>query len=247
MRCALIADIHANLTALKAVFEDLKLRGPIDQIWCTGDIVGYGPDPNPCVEFLRAFDLRCVLGNHDAAAVGMLDLENFNPAAKTAAAWTAGELTAASRQFLASLPTQLALGDYTLVHGSPLDPIWDYVTSPSQAKTCFSYLQTPHCLVGHTHVPALYIYFPENDLCTVSMTPAGHSLDVARLKGRILLNPGSVGQPRDRDPRAAYALLDLDAPSLTCYRVGYDIATAQQRMRERGLPLLLAERLSLGW
>ncbi|MDO8671560.1 MAG: metallophosphoesterase family protein [Dehalococcoidia bacterium] len=242
-----MSDIHGNLTALKAVIADLRDKGPVDEYWCMGDIVGYGPAPNECVELLKQLDLRCVLGNHDAAAAGLLDLADFNLAAKDAIKWTMDQLSEDNRQFLASLPMHCSEGDYTLVHGSPLDPTWDYISSAAKAKTSLSYLQTLHGLVGHTHVPVLYVYVPENKTCVVSATPAGQPVQIARQGRRILFNPGSVGQPRDGDPRASYALLDVTASTITHHRVPYDVEAVQRAMRALGLPTSLAERLSHGW
>lgn len=238
MRYAILADIHANLEALEAVLADGEERGGFDQIWCLGDIVGYGPDPGPCIERLRGYPHRAVAGNHDWAAIGRLELSGFNPDAAAAALWTAERLSAEEAGYLDSLPLQSGKEDFTLVHGSPRSPIWEYLASPGVAQACFPLFSTPFCLVGHTHIPAL---FRERQ----GMAPLPPLLSLSG--ERLILNPGGVGQPRDGDPRAAYALYDDQARGVYHFRVSYDIATTQGKMVERGLPPTLAARLSLGW
>ena len=156
MRCAIISDVHGNLDALEAVLSD---AADVDQVWCLGDVVGYGPQPNECVALLRAREALCVAGNHDWAAIGKMDTSEFNPEATEAALWTGAQLTAEHRDYLGALPEQLqagALDEFTLVHGSPREPIWEYLTHVSVARLNFDYFQTPYCLVGHTHVPLIF-------------------------------------------------------------------------------------------
>lgn len=237
MRYAILADIHGNLPALEAVLSDIEGRGGVDEIWCLGDIVGYGPDPHSCIELLRQYKHVCVAGNHDWAAIGKLGVDDFNPYAAAAALWTARQLSTSDIDYLKSLPLRLVKGDFTLVHGSPREPIWEYILSPLEAAVNFEYFSTPFCLVGHSHVPLLFrsngqmTYLPEK---------------MALEEKPLILNPGGVGQPRDGDPRASYAIYDEGEKVFYHFRIPYDIATTQRRMMEAGLPLPLALRLSYG-
>jgi predicted phosphodiesterase len=244
MRILLISDIHANLVALDTVLAN---AAPFDRIWCLGDIVGYGPEPNECVERLRSFDLLCIAGNHDWAALGKLDLEEFNPDARRAARWTRNQLTPANLEWLGALPERVPTQAerFTLVHGSPRYPIWEYVLTPAIARPNFDYFDTPLCLIGHTHVPVVYRYLP-NDHNAIAEA-LGESVPLSLNPDRMMINPGSVGQPRDGDPRAAYAIVDLDALTLTHYRVEYDVAATQAKMERHNLPARLITRLSFGW
>jgi len=158
MRCAIIADIHANLAALKAVLVDVKQRGGVEEIWCLGDIVGYGPDPHDCIELLRQTKHICVVGNHDLAAVGQIDTTDFNPDAVAASEWTAEHLNSQDVRYIKSLPRVINKDDFTIVHGSPREPIWEYVLSISGARENFAYFKTQFCLLAHTHVPAAFSY-----------------------------------------------------------------------------------------
>jgi predicted phosphodiesterase len=242
MRILLISDIHANLVALETV---LTQASPFDRIWCLGDVVGYGPEPNACIDRLRSFDLLCIAGNHDWAALGKLDLEEFNPDARGAAIWTREQLTSENIEWLRELPDRVPTQaeKFTLVHGSPRYPIWEYVLTPAVAHTNFEFFETPVCLMGHTHVPVVY----RANEWTATADPLVEGSALKLNPDRMMINPGSVGQPRDGDPRAAYALLDLDARTLTHYRVDYDIAATQAEMDLVGLPLRLITRLSYGW
>ncbi len=242
MRYGIVADIHSNLAAFEAVLHNM---GSVDALWCLGDVVGYGPDPNECIDLLRSHTHVCVMGNHDAAAIREIDTSNFNPAAAAAAEWTARALTDRSIQYLADLPQDLVAGQFTIVHGSPRQPIWEYVTTDSRAAPNFSHFTTPACLVGHTHVPALFEQQAGSDRVFGRVPGPG---DIQEVGGnRFIANPGSVGQPRDGDPRAAYAVYDSDSATLEWRRVVYPIEVTQQRMRVAGLPAPLIERLSLGW
>ena len=244
MRILLISDIHANLVALQAV---LKEAAPIERIWCLGDVVGYGPSPNECIETLRQFDLLCLAGNHDWAVLDKLDLEEFNPDARRAAEWTRAQLTEPNREWLLGLPERVPTQaeKFTLVHGSPRYPIWEYVLTAAIARINFDFFDTHTCLVGHTHVPVIYRYDLANYSASAETLPEGEPMSL--VADRLMINPGSVGQPRDGDPRSAYAILNLDAQTVTHHRVEYDIRATQARMEKYDLPLRLISRLSYGW
>lgn len=243
MRIAVLSDIHANLSALQAVADDLPDH---DEVWVLGDTVGYGPEPNEVVAELQAMGARSVLGNHDGAAIGTVDASDFNPDARAAIEWTGGALDANARSYFGSLPEVRTDGDLTAVHGSPRDPIWEYITGPAVAAANLDAFTTRLCLFGHTHLP---VAFRANDR-SLEVEP-GLPGTVARLNGdRALLNPGSVGQPRDGLRDAAYGILELDDAgkdaTFEFRRVRYDIERTQRLMREVGLPGRLAERLGYG-
>jgi predicted phosphodiesterase len=244
MRILIVSDIHANLVALDTV---LAQAAPFDRVWCLGDVVGYGPEPNECIERLRSFDLLCLAGNHDWAALGKLDLEEFNPDARLAAYWTREQLTPANLDWLRALPERVPTqaSKFTLVHGSPRYPVWEYVLTPAVARTNFDYFDTPVCLMGHTHVPVVYRLKGIDRTATADTLPENSPFKLN--PDRMMVNPGSVGQPRDGDPRAAYAILDPEASTLMHYRVEYDIATTQAKMEQFELPTRLVTRLSYGW
>ena len=240
---AVLADIHANLEALAAVLADIDRRGGTDEYLVLGDMVGYGPDPGSCIKRISELPARVVAGNHDAAAVRAGDAFNFNPQAAAAVNWTAARLTAAELNYLAGLPDILATAGFTLSHGSPRQPTVEYIFSPVEARPNFKLLGTPHALVGHTHVPAV---FKQTDDGTVSEVRVSPDTAVVIDGGRFIINPGSVGQPRDGDPRAAYAIYDSDTARLQFYRVAYDIAAVQEKMRSYNLPVSLVSRLEKG-
>ena len=222
MTVALLSDIHANLIALEAVLHDLPA---IDAIWVMGDTVGYGPDPADTLALLRERRAMLVAGNHDRAVATGEGLELFNSVARAAAERHRSWLGAADRDFLASLPlTREPASGYSICHGSPRDPLWEYVFDARTAAFAMARLTATRCCVGHTHVPATF-----------------HTGD-----GKVMINPGSVGQPRDGDPRAAYALLDVDRATVDFRRVEYAIGETQRRMRELKLPEMLADRLTFG-
>jgi diadenosine tetraphosphatase ApaH/serine/threonine PP2A family protein phosphatase len=243
MRYAILGDIHSNLEAFEAVLQDVKDRGGFDKIWCLGDVVGYGPDPHECIERLRQFEHVCVAGNHDWAAIGNMDTADFNPVAALAAHWTAQQLTAEDKDYLQSLPLTLIEDDFTLAHGSPRDPIWEYLLSIEAAQNNFACFETAYCLVGHSHVPLIFELV--SNKVVYRMFPEGTGLKLG--EKRIIINPGGVGQPRDGDPRASYALYDTQARNIHHYRVEYDIPATQKKMEKRGLPKPLIMRLSVGW
>jgi predicted phosphodiesterase len=245
MRIGIISDIHANVVALDTV---LKALGPVDRLWCLGDVVGYGPNPNESIEQLVAHPgiEICLTGNHDWAVLGKIDLSDFNPDARQAALWTREQLTPASRKFLEERPDMIVYNlEFTMAHASPRQPIWEYVTTTAIARANFPHFHTPICLVGHTHVPAIYALDAQG--VVRQQTPADGQVVSLRDGLRYIVNPGSVGQPRDSDPRAAYAVLDMAAGALTFHRIEYDIVQTQQRMYSAGLPARLIMRLNYGW
>lgn len=243
MRTLVISDIHANLIALEAVLE--HAGGSWDRLWFLGDLVGYGPNPNECVERLRKLEPAAALsGNHDWAVLDKLDTEEFNDDARWAVNWTRGELTADNLTYLDTLPPLRVDELFTLAHGSPRHPVWEYILDLQTAWENFEYFVTPLCLVGHSHIPALFLLNDELAEPEFYMAADGDMIDLSR--GRMIINPGSVGQPRDGDPRAAYALLDDEAHTWELHRVPYDIAETQRRMREHKMPRRLVERLEYG-
>ncbi len=241
MRYAILADIHSNLTALEAVLADLSQQGGADEIWCLGDIVGYGPDPHECLELVRSRCKLCVAGNHDLAVIGKLDISSFNPDAVKAIRWHSSQLIESETHFLADLPQKIVKGDFTLVHGSPRQPLWEYILSARQAEENLTYFNTRCCLIGHSHLPQ---YYQCDTTCSSGNPQEGNSFLLSA--SRYILNPGSVGQPRDRDPRAAYGLYDSPTATMNFQRVSYDIVSVQSRMEKVGLPRWLIERLACG-
>lgn len=243
MRIAVLSDIHGNLPALEAVLAALT---PYDAVWQLGDIVGYGPQPDEVVALLASVGATGVRGNHDSAAIGLLDTEAFNDDARTAVEWTADHIQPVTRDWLAALPLRVENDPFTLVHGSPRDPVWEYVYSAGVARANMPLFETTHCLVGHTHVPLVFRQRGSkveginiNDGTTLALNPE-----------RLLINPGSVGQPRDGDPRASAMLVDTDAgdgaATLEWHRVEYPIAKVQELMEQVGLPRRLSVRLQFG-
>jgi diadenosine tetraphosphatase ApaH/serine/threonine PP2A family protein phosphatase len=241
-RILVISDIHANLTALEAVIKD---AAEVDAVWCLGDLVGYGPDPNPCVNRIRKLpNVVCVIGNHDAAALGQIDLQAFNRDARQSAEWMIGELSATNLKFLSNLPESLVIDDVTLAHGSPRNPVWEYLLDPYTAATNFAYFETPFCFTGHTHLPVAYEM--QNGSLSVDWNLLKHGQNLV-MNERTIINPGSVGQPRDHDPRASYAIYYPDTRIWEPHRVEYNIAAVQARILAAGLPKRHAARLEQGW
>jgi len=325
MRYAVLSDIHGNDDALQAVLADINAfineqRAPLDAIWCLGDIVGYGPEPSVCIRRVREYCDVSIAGNHDWAALGKLDLEDFSDVAAESAEWTGAQLSTEERIFLRSLPETTILGDFTLAHGSPLNPIWEYLTSSDLAAPSFDAFSTRFCLVGHTHLPTIFLYpTAEAELPTFRGSSPGwrtEATPVAPARGnaaavasaaasavgsrydplaaeddtdvrnptlsarklaatlapapsdeptrlrcehvtpvpglwvlphgyRAIINPGSVGQPRDGDPRASYLIYD-DEIGFEFRRVAYDITNTQRKMRANGLSPRMARRLAHG-
>jgi len=246
MRYLIISDIHANVTALDAVLADAE--GQFEKIWCLGDVVGYGPHPNECVERLNEYDHLCIAGNHDWAALDKLDVDEFNSNARFAALWTRKQLTPDSKTYLDNLPLHLLEEEvFTLVHGSPRHPIWEYILYPKIAQVNFEHFETTYCLVGHTHNPVVFAE-GETPGAMCQIMPVEPGLHVQKLNARrLIINPGSVGQPRDGDPRAAYALLNTETMELQIKRVAYDIIAVQELMKAYNFPPKLWNRLAFGY
>jgi diadenosine tetraphosphatase ApaH/serine/threonine PP2A family protein phosphatase len=294
MRYAIFSDVHGNLDALQAVFQDIdyvarRTGRRMDQIWCLGDVVGYGPQPGECVNRVRGRCDICIPGNHDWAAVQKLDLADFSEAAAESARWTRDRLSDADWNYLHSLPDSTTVGNFTLAHGSPSQPIWEYLTTPDSAAWNFPYFDTLFCVVGHTHLPTIFLQpimdhvtplraatrALDRKLALAMATPGGptrSSLESGELSAttnrnpaiapcerwqptpglwrlprgyRAIINPGSVGQPRDGDPRASYLVYDSDE-GFEFRRVPYNIAETQRKIQMYGLPARLAERLATG-
>jgi predicted phosphodiesterase len=239
MRIAVVSDIHANLIALEAVLAD---AGSVEAVWHLGDVVGYGPDPDAVVARLESIGATGVRGNHDAAACGGSEIEWFNPEARRAMEWTREVISDRTRGWLAALPERHVSGEFSLVHGSPRDPIWEYVLSAPVARAGLAALTTPHGLHGHTHVPLAW----RADESWVAVIDPRDEPVIQLDERQTLLNPGSVGQPRDGDPRASWALLDTTALTFEWHRVDYDVAAVQARMIDAGLPRPLVARLAVG-
>ena len=220
--------------------------GQVDETWCLGDLVGYGPDPNAVVEEVRDIaNLTCILGNHDVAVIGKMPFETFNGDARRSLVHHEKVLTASNMDFLRSLPSNTKVrGDATLAHGSPRDPLWEYILNALSARLNFEHFDTPWCFVGHSHIQCMFTLNQETDRVTLDQTKPDVTVE---LRPKLILNPGSVGQPRDRDPRAAYAIYDTEAHTWTPRRAEYNIAEVQDRIRELGLPEKHAARIAEGW
>lgn len=285
MRALIISDIHANLVALEAVLK--ATQGQYDNIWCLGDVVGYGPRPNECVELMRSESDLCLMGNHDWATLGRpgIDVNDFNPQARSAVLWTRDQMTQENSDYLDELPDNPVsppeADTVLLTHGSPRQPVWEYILTPSIALENFAIFEQPICLVGHTHKPAIYRWHlhhlydgpeangtantqsleeydpkdppPDKDYQQVATVDYLMPQDGATIiletsdQQRLIINPGSVGQPRDNDARAAYAILDTDEMTLQYKRIPYSIELTQSQMRDANLPRRLIDRLSFGW
>jgi predicted phosphodiesterase len=232
MRTAIISDIHANLAALERVLETAETLG-VDQIHCLGDIVGYGPFPNECVELVRTHCTLVVKGNHDSGATGETPMDHFNDYGKNAIRWTRKHLSPANVEYLRSLPLIETQDATTLVHSSPVQPEeWQYVVTWADAHDCFTAFPTPLCFIGHTHVPVLV-----SDDGQINVYRPGH---------RHLMNVGSVGQPRDANPRASFGLHDPDRQQLEIIRITYDVEVTAKAILEARMPDYLAQRLFVG-
>jgi diadenosine tetraphosphatase ApaH/serine/threonine PP2A family protein phosphatase len=240
VRYAILSDIHGNLEALRAVLADCQDRA--DGLLCLGDTVGYGADPLPCVELVAERAQAIVGGNHEHAVAGRLDLGWFNRHARAAAEWTQERLDDDHRAYLGALPLMTEVGDATLVHASPTQPDeWEYLVTAEDGFGAFPHFVSRWCFVGHSHAPGAW--------SLGSSGPEHHPGAVeqqAERGRRYIVNVGSVGQPRDRDPRAAYALWDVDASRVEIRRVVYDVETARRKITAAGLPRFLADRLSAG-
>ncbi|MDE2836966.1 MAG: metallophosphoesterase family protein [Chloroflexota bacterium] len=240
MRTLIVSDVHSNLTALDAVIAQAEANGPVDGVWCLGDIVGYGPWPLETVRRLRSLEAVCIQGNHDAGAIGRISLQTFNSAAREACLWNGAQLDEEAHAYLEGLPDAVAVAGFTLVHGAPRDPLWEYLTGYADAMDALARVDTRDVLVGHTHHQFAF------EAGGGASLPGPGGLDVTRDGGRLVVNPGSVGQPRDHDPRAAYAVYDSETGVLSLRRAAYDIAATQRAMEQVGLPEPLISRLSAG-
>lgn len=242
MNYLILSDIHANLTALRAVLEDAK---NYDAIWVLGDIVGYGPDPNECIEKVKTLpNLSCLLGNHDAAVIKRIDEITFNPTARQVIQWTRSVIGDKNLRYLGQLPESLTIDGVRLVHGSPREPIWEYLLDIHSATENFKHFDTPFCFIGHSHLPTIFTLREEEKEARLIVPEKNKEI---KLKPRAIINPGSVGQPRDRDPRAAYAIFNKEKRTVDFRRVEYDIEDVQFRMRNANLPSRHIERLVEGW
>ena len=245
MRYLIVSDLHANLEALHAVVA--QSAGGYDRALCCGDLVGYGPDPNPVCDWVRLNCDVAVRGNHDRASTGQDDLEWFNPVARNAAMWTLQALSPENSAFIVGLPRgPVTIESFQLFHGSPYDED-EYVVAAGEASQAFTYMETRVAFFGHTHVQGGFIWNQSRveTILRISSNSDSQSLFIDP-ECAYMINPGSAGQPRDGDPRAAYAIYDTDAKEVTYRRVAYDIATAQKKIRDAGLPPILADRLSVG-
>jgi diadenosine tetraphosphatase ApaH/serine/threonine PP2A family protein phosphatase len=295
MRYAILSDIHGNYEALSAVFRDIaRINGeygsPMDQVWCLGDVVGYGPEPSECVHRVRSSCDICIAGNHDWAAIEKLDLSDFSKSAAASARWTRSQLKTEEQTYLRLLPETTRVRDFTLAHGSPSNPIWEYLTTEAIAAYNFPAFETIFCVVGHSHLPTIFLQplmasapltapirrAMEPSVALAMATPGGpsrlaleggesggqHSRQSSASKyctriipapglwimpadHRAIINPGSVGQPRDGDSRASYIIYDSQV-GFEFRRVGYDIKSTTRKISDRGLPSQLAERLAKG-
>jgi predicted phosphodiesterase len=241
-RVAIISDIHGNRHAFEAVLDEIA-GTECEEIWCLGDLVGYGAEPDACVELARRHTAICLAGNHDLGVTGALPLEDFSRGAALAARWTQATISEETRAFLESLQPQQLDQPVGLYHASPRDPVWEYVLSALQAELCLDVQDHRVCLVGHSHV-ALSFIRPQGSGATGQTRGPDEELDLT--ESEWLINPGSVGQPRDGDPRAAWLDLDLAACTAVYHRVEYDIAGAAAAIRAARLPDSLAERLQYG-
>ncbi len=246
MQLALISDIHGNLEALHAVLKAIDALKP-DAIWCLGDVVGYGPQPQACVESVQQVASLCLAGNHDLAVAGRLDLEDFTETAQAAIRWHQRLLPQPTLSWLASLPSLLIQDGITLAHGSPRSPIWEYVADAGVAAENADSFDTEICLIGHSHAAIAWRLTEARwwGRAHLQRRPPGEALSL--VQHRWLLNPGSVGQPRDRDPRASFALLDTANQTWTWHRQDYDIAAVAEAILAAGMPDKLAHRLYHGW
>lgn len=242
MRNLVISDIHANLKALETVLES---AGEFDAVWCLGDIVGYGPDPNDCIEVVKTLpNLACVLGNHDVAILGQMDVRLFNEEARSTINWQLSQLTPENFAFLKTLPDRVSVSDCLLVHGSPRQPVWEYILDPYVARMNFELFSEDYCFVGHSHQPLISHLDPKSG----KMSWTSHVNEkVYQLSPKTILNPGSVGQPRDNDPRASYGIFDDESHEWQLFRIDYPIEITQQRIIDYKLPSKNAQRLAGGW
>ena len=242
MRIALLSDVHGNLPAFKAVLEDIA-GAEVEETWCLGDLVGYGAQPDECVELAGESCDVCLAGNHDLVVTGDIDIADFSASAAAAARWTQENISEESLTFLRSLKPVDAGREPALYHASPRDPVWEYVLSTWQALECMDAMEGRVGAVGHSHV-ALYFHRDGASDVAGATAPGGTELDLSR--GDWLVNPGGVGQPRDGDPRAAWLSMDTESWTATWHRIEYPVDEAARAIEEAGLPSVLGERLYSG-
>lgn len=242
MRIAIVSDIHGNRHAFEAVLDQIELS-ECEEMWCLGDLVGYGAEPDACVELARRHAAVCLAGNHDLGVVGSLPLEQFSKGAALAAKWTQEEIAPETRSYLLELEPLKLDEQAGLYHASPRDPIWEYVLSSLQADLCLDVQEHRICLIGHSHVALSFVRAPGQPASGETRRPSDE-LDLG--EGEWLINPGSVGQPRDGDPRAAWLELDLEEQAAVYRRTEYDVEGAAAAIRAARLPDSLAERLAYG-
>jgi predicted phosphodiesterase len=246
MRVAVISDIHANLPALEATIEAIEGVG-IDEIWCLGDVIGYGGEPDECAELVRDRCALCLVGNHDLAVLGALDIAAFSEAAAAAVDWTRTNVSEETLAMLRQLEPAGEREGIALFHASPRDPVWEYVLSAEQADACFDVQPAPVALIGHSHVSLFFSRATaEGRSGEIRGAQASDDTLLDLETGCWLINPGSVGQPRDGDPRAAWLELDTEAGTARFHRESYDVERAAERIVSAGLPRRLADRLHVG-
>jgi predicted phosphodiesterase len=242
MKNLVISDVHANLEALIAV---LQFAENYDAVYCLGDIVGYGPDPNDCIEIIKSLpNVYCVKGNHDAAILGEMNMRLFNHEARSVIDWQKSHISIENLAFLKDLPEKVVLPNIFLVHGSPRYPIWEYILDPFIARANFDYFKEDYCFVGHTHQALICHWEPNSEKMNWTNHLNGYQ---NKLEARMILNPGSVGQPRDNDPRASFGIFDDQRMTWEVKRVSYPINKTQQKINDLNLPGKNAQRLAGGW
>lgn len=250
MRILIVSDIHSNQVAFETVLATVEENGSVDTLWCIGDTIGYGPRPNECVAIIRSRAEYVISGNHDLACIGEVDLQDFNPDARLANEWNGRQLSDSHLSWMRELQpklTQLAKHpSFSLAHGSPRQPVWEYLLTVGQAQDNFGHSNFPNqiCFVGHSHIP---LFFQDDFLSDMEVVSPqdGHVLTL-NPEIRYIINPGSVGQPRNRDPRASYAILDTETQTVSFHRVSYNVYQTQEQMRDAGLPIPLVRRLQFG-
>lgn len=242
MRILIISDIHSNFEAIQAV---VNYAGEIDAVWCLGDLVGYGPDPDGCIDLIKSLpNLSCIRGNHDAAILGEMDVRLFNQEARSTIDWQLSKLSPKNIEFLKSLPDRLSISKCLLVHGSPRYPVWEYILDPFVARVNFNFFQEDFCFVGHSHQALMCHWDRINEKMNWNDNLNGQ---IYNPKPRTIINPGSVGQPRDNDPRASFGIFDDETNKFELFRIDYPFHITQQRISENNLPEKNAVRLASGW
>jgi diadenosine tetraphosphatase ApaH/serine/threonine PP2A family protein phosphatase len=246
MRVAVISDVHANLPALESVLQAVEAAA-VEETWCLGDVLGYGAEPDACTDLVRESCDVCLVGNHDLAVLGALDIGTFSEAAAEAVAWTRENVAERTLEYVRGLEPSGERAGIELFHASPRDPIWEYVLSAEQADACLDAQNKRAALIGHSHVALFFTRPAGAGRREVRGAQAGEGTLLTTREGEWLINPGSVGQPRDGDPRAAWLQLDTESGGARFHRAPYDIERAAAAVVEAGLPRRLAERLQVGF